>query len=483
MSTFGGLSIAASGLNAARAALEVTGQNVANANTAGYTRQRVDQVTLAPTTPAIFSTASSFGDGVSVTGVSRVNDSVVDARVRSTAGASAYWSTTSDAVSSVETALNEPSTSGLSQVMTDFFNAWGAMANASTTGTAAASAGSTLIAKGQLVAASVASGYQAASDGWTGARSATASAVTTINDTAAKVADLNKTIRQLTAGGGTANSLLDARDAAVTTLSALTGATTRSNKDGTIDVIVGGNALVSGPTSRTVALSGTTDFSAAGSAPVKLTWADTGSAVSLDGGSIAARIATLAGANSGGTGGVYAEAAQTYNTLATNIADAVNYLHKQGTTSAGTTGVSFFSYSTTSPAATTLAVIPTDVTGIAAADATKGNSDTTIADRISLIGSATTVSTSSTTTVAAPNSAWTNYVSKVGSQSATASARSDSATTAATAATTARISTSGVDLDEETSNLVIYQHAYQASARVISTINDVLDTLINMGAR
>ena len=78
---------------------------------------------------------------------------------------------------------------------------------------------------------------------------------------------------------------------------------------------------------------------------------------------------------------------------------------------------------------------------------------------------------------------WAAYVSRVGSQSATAAARADIAGTAATAATTAQTSASGVDLDEETSNLIVYQHAYQASARVISTINDILDTLINMGAR
>ena len=124
MSTFGGLSIAASGLSAARAALEVTGQNVANANTEGYTRQRVDQSPLAQTALATYFTQSSLGDGVNVTGVSRVNDAVVDARVNSTASSASYWNTTSTAVSSVETSLNEPTTSGLASQMSTFFNDW-----------------------------------------------------------------------------------------------------------------------------------------------------------------------------------------------------------------------------------------------------------------------------------------------------------------------------------------------------------------------
>lgn len=475
MSTFGGLSIASSGLSAARAALEVTGQNVANANTEGYTRQRVDQSPLAQSALATYFAQSSLGDGVNVTGVSRVNDAVVDARVNSTASSASYWGTTSSAVSSVETSLNEPSTSGLASQMSAFFNGWQTMAN--TVGTeSAAGAANALIQQGQLVASTISSGYSAAAQAWSDARSAAAATATTINTTAANIADLNKTIRSLTASGGNVNSLLDLRNAAVTKLAGLTGATTRTNADATIDVVVGGNSLVSGATSRAVTLSGATDFSAVSSAPVKLTWADTGTGVSLDGGEMAARIATLQPADPSGrgAGGVFAEAAKAYNDVATAIAAQVNAVHTTGTTSTGAAGGKFFDFtSTTGAPAANLVVVPTSVSGIAAADGTKGNYDNTIADKIAQIGSSTS----------SPNVAWSTYVARIGSQSATADARSTSASTAATAATTAQTSVSGVDLDEETSNLVIYQHAYQASARVISTIDDVLDTLINMGAR
>jgi flagellar hook-associated protein 1 len=474
MSTFGGLSIAGSGLNAARQALEVTGQNVANANTEGYTRQRVTQSPMAQTALATYMTQNSVGDGVLVTGVQRVNDAVVDARVNSTAATASYWSTAADAASTVETGLNEPSKTGLASVMSDFWNDWQQMAN-NTGGSTATAVATTLIQQGQLVASTISTGYAAAVDAWSDARSGAASVVGTINSAAAQIADLNTSIRSLTASGGNVNSLLDQRDAAVTTLAKLTGATTRSNADGTIDVVVGGNSLVSGVTSRKVALSGASDFSAVSSTPVKLTWADTGSAVSLDGGEMAARIASLQPADpaGSGTGGVYAEAAKAYDDVAKNIADQVNALHETGTTSSGATGLDFFSYSSTGSPASTLAVVPTSVAGIASADGTKGNLDNTVADKIAQLGSSAT----------SPNVGWATYVSRIGSQSATASARSTTASTAATAATTAQTSTSGVDLDEETSNLVIYQHAYQASARVISTINDVLDTLINMGAR
>lgn len=478
MSSFGGLSTAATGLSAARAALEITGQNVANARTEGYTRQRINQVPLVQNALATYVSQNSVGDGVLVTGVARLNDGVVDARVNGTASTASYWSTTAGAVGAVETSLNEPSTNGLASVLNAFWNGWQTMANTVGTDSGPAAA-QTLIGQGKLVASTISTGYSSAVAQWSEARGAAAAAVTTINATAAQVADLNTTIRSLTASGGNVNSLLDQRDAAVTALSKLTGATIRTNPDATIDVLVGGNALVSGGTARKVMLTGATDFSALSSSPVGLSWSGSTTAVALDGGEMAARLAALqpADTSGAGTGGVYAEAAKAYNDLAKSIADKVNAIHQTGTTATGATStagapLNFFSYSATSPAALTLGVVPTGIAGIAAADGTKGTRDNTIADRIAQIGSAAD----------SPNTAWATYVSRVGSQSATATARSTTAGIAATAATTAQTSVSGVDLDEETANLVIYQHAYQASARVISTINDILGTLIAMGA-
>jgi flagellar hook-associated protein 1 FlgK len=474
MSTFGGLSIAGSGLAAARAALEVTGQNVANANTEGYTRQRVDLAPMTQTALATFSKPTGFGDGVVITGVSRMNDSVVDARVNSTASGASYWSTSASAISTVETSLNEPSTNGLASQLNTFWNDWQVVAN-NVGGTAASGAANQLIQQGTLVASTISAGYDAASNAWTAARTAADSTATTINSTAANIVDLNKTIRSLSAAGGNVNSLLDQRDAAVTTLAKLTGATTRGNADGTIDVVVGGNTLVSGVTSRSVQVGGTSRFSdVVAGAATSLVWTDNPTvSVGLDGGEMAARIASLQPAATSGTGGVFAEAAHAYNAIAKTVADAVNAVHTTGVNAAGQTGLKFFDYGSDDTAASTLKVVAASVADIATAGVGKGPHDSSNADAIAQLG----------TGPSSPNLAWSAYVARVGTQSATATARASTAATAANAATSAQNSVSGVDLDEETSNLVLFQHAYQASARVISTINDVLDTLINMGAR
>lgn len=124
-STFGGLSIAHSGLNAARAALEVAGQNIANANTTGYTRQRIETSSLpAPALVGrLLSPASSAGQGVSIDGVSRLADSFLDLRVRSSSAVSGYANVRASALSDLEATFNEPGDQGIS---TELQTYWGA---------------------------------------------------------------------------------------------------------------------------------------------------------------------------------------------------------------------------------------------------------------------------------------------------------------------------------------------------------------------
>jgi flagellar hook-associated protein 1 FlgK len=263
---------------------------------------------------------------------------------------------------------------------------------------------------------------------------------------------------------------MDRRDAALTTLSRLTGATARPDADGTVDVVVDGNPLVQGGSSRRLAVAGATTISDAAADPVRIVWADRPTVPATpDGGELAARVATLAGPNADGTGGTYAEAAKAYDTLATTIATAVNAVHRTGSTPSGTTGVDFFSVGTTAPAALGLGVVPTSVAGIAAGNAAKGPADGSVADAIAQLGQG----------AGAPDAAWSAFVSRTAVATNALNAQATVAEQSSSAALTAQTSQSGVDLDEETSNLVVFQHAYQGAARVLTAVDEMLDTLIN----
>ena len=130
MSTFSGLNTAYTGLVAAKAGLDVVGQNLVNANTAGYTRQRVTTSGVPALNAAgLFTGGVRPGQGVSVDGIQRLDDAALDARVRSTTALSGYSSVRATALTTLEDSLHEPGTDGLSAQLQKFWSAWGDVAN------------------------------------------------------------------------------------------------------------------------------------------------------------------------------------------------------------------------------------------------------------------------------------------------------------------------------------------------------------------
>ena len=108
MSTFSGLNTAYTGLVAAKAGLDVVGQNLVNANTQGYTRQRVTTSGVpALSSAGLFSGGVRPGQGVTVDGIQRLDDAALDARVRTTTALSGYTGTRADALATLEQSLNE----------------------------------------------------------------------------------------------------------------------------------------------------------------------------------------------------------------------------------------------------------------------------------------------------------------------------------------------------------------------------------------
>lgn len=459
-STFGLLNTAATALAAARAGTDVVGQNIANAATPGYVRQRVDVSSIGSVRNGLLSNGVHVGGGVQVNGVARLADPLLDARVQTTSSVNGFWTVQSGALSTLETSLHEPGDSGTSTALQKFWSAWQDMGSHPGS---APQAGVLLQTAGQL-SATIAAGYRDVVGQWSAQRDQAASTVANVNGLATQVAALNGQIRTTVAGGGNANELLDQRAKLTNQLADLTGATVRDLGNGTVDVVVGGNALVSGTTARPLALAGTTELAGAGTDPVHVEWADApGVAVQLDGGRLAGSLAVLSGS------GPLVATANAYSDLATSIATQVNAVHSTGATTAGTTGLDFFSLTAGVPPAVGLTVVPTDASGIAAGAVGSGALDGSIADRIANLGAAT----------GSPDAQWSAFVVATGTTAATASTQSGLANAALTSATSMQSSQENVDMDEETTDLLTWQHAYQGAARVLTTIDDMLDTLIN----
>lgn len=465
MSTFSGLSTALTALTAQRQALEVAGQNIANANTVGYTRQRAELQSVGSGQSAtMFSQGSSVGNGVQVGSISRLGDLFLDARVRTTTSSSAFLATRAEAFSRLESTIAEPGKNGIAKQLDDFWATWQDVSNNPTS----AAAGQVVIESALSVQRAISTGYSAVATQWDQTRTKAEALVSDINTTAASVAELNEKIRSITVSGGNANELIDQRNVLTTALAGLAGATVKDNPDGTADVSIGGNAIVSGIRAQQLKLAGgTTMVGATGTNAVSVEWDRTpgGSTVSLTGGELAGVVRILAPADAAGTGGLLAEAASSYNALATSVATQVNAFHTDGVLNDGTAGGPVFDLGG-GPVAITMTVAITDPAQIAAGT---GGTDGSIADKISQIGSKT----------GSPDELWSSFVVSTGVKAKAATQSAIVAETARATADNLQIAQTSVDLDEESVNMLAFQRSYQGAARVMTAIDEMLDQLIN----
>ncbi|WP_028050709.1 flagellar hook-associated protein FlgK [Cellulomonas sp. URHD0024] len=482
MSTFSGLGTALSSLIAQRQGLDVAGQNVANANTVGYTRQRATTAALPSSNVAsMFATNDGPGQGVRVTGIDRLADVFLDARVRTQTSGASFLKARADAYATLEGSIGEPGKDGLANQLSTMWSAWGDVANTPDKDSARA----VLLNQANAVVDRIATLYQAADTQWTQARSTTVALVDQVNTTAASVADLNGRILDITNSGGSAAELMDQRDQLITQLSSTVGASIALQPNGQMNVLVGGNPLVSGVHAHPLAVTGAQTFAAAtgttvppvAGVAVEVEWAEhPGRSAALDGGRVAGLISVLAPPDATThTGGILTEAAARYDELATTLHDQVNAAHVAAYTiptppaTVGSTGNEFFTFDPTRPAALGLSVAITDPSLVAVATQTGGALDGSVGASIADLANSTS----------GPNALWSKSVVEIGSRTASAASRAAVAESSRATAEAGQLSQASVDTDEETVSMLAYQRAYEGAARVLTAIDSMLDTLIN----
>ncbi|MBN1238768.1 MAG: flagellar hook-associated protein FlgK [Gammaproteobacteria bacterium] len=240
MSGGGVLGIGVSALLAAQRALQVTGHNIANVNTEGYSRQRLDLAARAPQTAGF----AAIGSGVELDGVERVVDQFVNLRLGMRTSAEAHQRTLAEFAGQVNNLLGDAE-SGLASAMQQFFAAVQDVGN-DPTSTAARQA---LIAQGQSLADRFRQLDARLEDQSAIVTGRIGASVTEINELAAGIAELNRAIvdAQGRGGGVPPNDLLDKRDELLRKLSERVSVDTVEQSDGSLNVYVGkGQALVVG---------------------------------------------------------------------------------------------------------------------------------------------------------------------------------------------------------------------------------------------
>ncbi len=199
MNEFAAIGVAVSGMNAAQQELDVTGNNIANASTPGYVRERADLAALPPPTPTLLMRSAGAGQGVTVLGITRLDDPYADAQSLTAQGNAAQASQTQSVLGQAQAAFNEPGASGISSQLSSFWSQWDAVANNPTN----SAARSTLVSSAGALATTFNQTAAALDQVRAGASSGAVADVAEVNRDASQVAQLNSEIVSAQAGGGT----------------------------------------------------------------------------------------------------------------------------------------------------------------------------------------------------------------------------------------------------------------------------------------
>lgn len=443
------LSSVAHALDAQRYGLEVAGQNIANLNTEGYARRRLEL--------AERPVKSGLG-GVEILGVRTTRDAFIDSRLRSELPAQSQLDARSSALSIVETSLGDEG-AALSESMSALFASFSSLSVDPQS--SVARDGVLLQAKrvgnafNELDRRLEASYRQADAD--------VRGSFGEVNQLSKRIAELNRQIGD--SAGGDTSGLTDQLNLALESLAKLTRISVITQPEGTVDVSIGaGRAVVVGANSYEL-----TATAAPGTGLAELRIGGVDITDELEDGSI------------GGLLQVRDEDIPAYRTqldqLAYDLTDAVNTLHTSGYDRNGAAGANFFNPLTgVSGAAAAIGVNPTvanDSSKVAASSTSTGG-DNGIAKALAALTTAK-VAVNGTSTL---TEGWSVLVNRVGTD--TANAKNDLKTReeVVNAITRLRDSVSGVSLDEEAGKLLQFQRAYEANARFFTAIDSTISTLL-----
>jgi len=468
------LNIATSGITQAQVAIEVTSQNIANVNTDGYSRQKV----VFATAPVINANGFPLGTGVKIAEVQRNHDELLQQQI--VAGNSDYGESqvVQTALEQIEPSFNELTTNGVGAAMDEFFNSWQDL-SITPQGSAERQA---VLTRSQIMVDSFRQANYSLQAARNNADTSLEGLTAEITDKARNIASLNTQILQTERLGGNANELRDQRDTLTRELATLAGVSYGEESDGSLTVrLAGGQTLVQGSSYGTVS---TQVNAGTGLNDIMLSPVGGGTSVDVT--------ASIGGPDNslgeiGGTLQVRDEIVPGYleklDELANQLVSSVNSQHASGYGLDGTQNAFFDPAGTTSATISLNSALTIDKVAAAGQNplSASGPGDNTNALAIgSLKNTTLTFTAGASTSTSTVGSYYNALVSSIGVDTENAANTTSQSESFLKQLNALRESNSGVSLDEELTNLIKYQRAYEASAKVINTANDMLDTVMGL---
>ncbi|MFG6147989.1 flagellar hook-associated protein FlgK [Halobacillus sp. B23F22_1] len=503
-STFGGLEIAKSGLFAQQSALKTTGHNIANANTEGYTRQRVNFEQAGPYPPSSRNRPEipgQIGGGVTAGAIERIREGYLDDQYRAENNKTGYYDSRSDALGRLENIMNEPSEDGLSKTMDRF---WDSLQDLSVD-PEDSGARSVVRQRGQAVAET----FNYLSNKLQSVQGDLAKEVdvTTkdINSMAAQINRLNEQIAEVEPHGQVPNDLYDARDNLIDKLSEQVNIdVSYEDPASSADAMATGKANISLVDENGNAMEPRlVDASTNSTNELHVNYNDDSLAESVNVGDEEFSMSQFSSSgklkgllDSGGfvneegnPDGTFENMLYDLDKMATAFAEAFNEVHRSGQSlnsmEEGTDVPDFF---LVEGDANEDGVIEGLAASIDITDEIKEDTDHIAAAKDPYAGDGDNASelagvqNQANDLLGEETSLDDYYESLVGSmavEAQEANRMKGNAETLKDSAQEQRDSVSAVSLDEEMTNMIKFQHAYNASARNITVVDEMLDRIIN----
>ncbi len=447
------LSIARSALMVQQRAMEVTGHNVANANTAGYSRQTLRVQAANPLQLPLY----SLGRGVEANQITRARDVFYDASYRQDNGLLGRSNTLNSFLSQVESTLNEPSTNGFANALDGLF---GSLSDLSSDPASHANRALVVSNANRVVQQlnglgnNIALLKQQAGD-------SLRVQVQAVNGLAEQIAELNQKVIASRGPGGASSDLMDQRDMMIDQLSAYADVHVVQNADGSVNVTAGDTSLVDG--AQFTKLQMVTVGNGFGVAPL-----NGGTPLTFGGGTMAG----LVDLTQNRLPSVSARLDQVANALVTEF----NNLHRAGFTPTGATNIDFFDPTGTTASTIRLsAALTTSADNLAvSANNVPGNGD--VARQLANLATTGVASLGGNTM----REHFVALASDVGLDVSNSQKDIDAQQTLVDRDDQARNSVSGVNVDEEMVSLITQQQAYQAAARIVTVAEQMMQTMLEI---
>ncbi len=328
-STFSGIELGKRSIMAHTDAITTAGHNISNADTEGYSRQRVQIKEFDPLYKPDLERPERpgmIGQGVDVLSINRIRDELLDTRIVAQANQETYWETRSNYYTMLEQIYNEPYDVSVRSNMDKFWESWQELS----INPESQAARQAVVTRGETLTDSIQQRWESLSgivDILNGDIEAT---VKQVNDLTSQIAALNGEIVRSKGMKDNPNDLMDRRDLLVDKLSKLINVTRDTRDPDEFMLHVDGRVIVQGSIAREIALEPRFDDTGYN----KLIWADTGNDAYFSGGKLGALV-ELRDVD-------VRNEIQNLNTLTINFSDLVNDVHRNGVGANRVTGLDFF---------------------------------------------------------------------------------------------------------------------------------------------